>query len=46
MNHDIERDITDASGFGTEGQEAAIIKVIGVGGGVKPFVLVGTMVDD
>ncbi len=33
MNHDIERDITDASGFGTEGQEAAIIKVIGVGGG-------------
>ena len=33
MDQDIERDITDASGFETEDGGNAIIKVIGVGGG-------------
>jgi cell division protein FtsZ len=33
MNQDIYRDITDASNFGEEETDGAIIKVIGVGGG-------------
>lgn len=33
MNQDIYRDITDASNFGEEETDGAIIKVIGIGGG-------------